>query len=309
MLKRLISIAPMLGLTDRHYRFLARLLTKNTLLYTEMFMANALLHGNKNLLLDYNSIEHPLALQLCGNNPKELAQCVSIAADFGYDEVNLNVGCPSKRINKAKCGIYLMKQPELVRDCIIAMRCAANVPITVKTRVGDNYEELAEFINCVSSSGITVFIIHARKALFSKNHKKELIDSKLEWEIVHRIKRDFPKLTVVINGGISKLEQISQQLKLVDGVMIGQAAYKDLYFLTKFDQFYDNNHINPTRTEILREMNEYIKFHKNLPLLHRINKHLGSLFKGQHGASKWRQSLASYRYDNINLLEIANTLK
>ncbi|MGB5064484.1 MAG: tRNA dihydrouridine(20/20a) synthase DusA, partial [Candidatus Competibacter sp.] len=221
----------MLDWTDRHCRYFLRLLTRHTLLYTEMVTTGAILRGDRGRHLAHDPAEHPLALQLGGSDPAELARCARIAADWGYDEVNLNIGCPSDRVQSGRFGACLMAEPDLVAECVAAMRAAADLPVTVKTRIGiderDSYEELADFVRRVAAGGYTIFIVHARKAWLSGLSPKENREiPPLRYEVVHRLKQDFPELTVVLNGGLTTLQQAAEQLRQVDGVMIGRSAYE-----------------------------------------------------------------------------------
>jgi tRNA-dihydrouridine synthase A len=299
MLDRLISVAPMLDWTDRHYRFFLRLLTRHTLLYTEMVTTGAVLRGDRERLLGYDPAEHPLALQLGGSEPGELARCAGIAAEFGYDEVNLNVGCPSDRVQSGRFGACLMAEPDLVAECVAAMRAAVNLPVTVKTRIGidgrDSYEELVDFVARVATGGCEVFVIHARKAWLNGLSPKENRQiPPLRYEIVHRIKRDFPGLTVVLNGGLTDLDQVAEQLRQVDGVMIGRAAYENPYLLAGVDRrFFGSSAPPSSRHQVIRAFLPYVEaqLRQGTPL-HCMTRHILGLFQGVPGARAWRRHLS-----------------
>jgi tRNA-dihydrouridine synthase A len=289
----------MLDWTDRHYRFFLRLLTRHTLLYTEMVTTGAVLRGDRARLLGYDPAEHPLALQLGGSEPGELARCAGIAAEFGYDEVNLNVGCPSDRVQSGRFGACLMAEPDLVAECVAAMRAAVNLPVTVKTRIGidgrDSYEELVDFVARVAMGGCEVFVIHARKAWLNGLSPKENRQiPPLRYEIVHRIKRDFPGLTVVLNGGLTDLDQVAEQLRQVDGVMIGRAAYENPYLLVGVDRrFFGSSAPPSSRHQVIRAFLPYVEaqLRQGTPL-HCMTRHILGLFQGVPGARAWRRHLS-----------------
>ncbi|MCB1921542.1 MAG: tRNA dihydrouridine(20/20a) synthase DusA [Candidatus Competibacteraceae bacterium] len=299
MLNRLISIAPMLDWTDRHCRFFLRLLSRRIVLYTEMATTGAVLHGDRQRILAYDPAEHPLTLQLGGSDPDDLAQCARIAADWGYDEVNLNVGCPSDRVQSGRFGACLMAEPALVAECVAAMRAAVELPITVKTRIGidgrDSYEELADFISQIATGGCQVFIIHARKAWLqglSPRENREI--PPLRYGVVHRLKQDFPGLTIVLNGGLRTLDQVAEQLRQVDGVMIGRAAYENPYWLAGVDaRFFGSDAPPPSRHQIIEALLPYIgeQLRQGTPL-HCITRHILGLFHGVPGARAWRRTLS-----------------
>lgn len=239
-LDRTFSIAPMLDWTDRHYRYFARLMSAKALLYTEMVTTGAILHGRGDYLA-YNQEEHPLALQLGGSNPQDLARCAKLAAERGYDEVNLNVGCPSDRVQNGRFGACLMAEPELVAECVDAMKQVVDIPVTVKTRIGideqDSYEFLTYFIDIVNAKGCTDFTIHARKAWLQGLSPKENREiPPLDYERVYQLKRDYPVLNISINGGVTTLEQAQGHLAQLDGVMMGREAYQNPYILARVDQ-------------------------------------------------------------------------
>lgn len=299
MLDRLIAVAPMLDWTDRHYRYFIRLLSRHTLLYTEMVTTGAILRGDRQRLLAHDPTEHPLALQLGGSDPAELARCARIATDWGYDEINLNVGCPSDRVQSGRFGACLMAEPDLVAACVAAMRVATDLPVTVKTRIGiderDSYQELADFVLRVAAGGCTVFIVHARKAWLSGLSPKENREiPPLRHEVVHRLKRDFPELTIVLNGGLTTLEQVTEQLRQMDGVMIGRAAYENPYLLADVDRrFFGSSTSPPNRHQVVRALLPYLedRLRAGTPLQCMTRPILG-LFQGIPGARAWRRVLS-----------------
>ena len=299
MLRRLIAVAPMLDWTDRHCRYFLRLLTRHTLLYTEMLTTAAALRGDREDLLAHDPAEHPLALQLGGSDPTELAQCARIATDWGYDEINLNVGCPSDRVQSGRFGACLMAEPDRVAECVAAMRTVTKLPVTVKTRIGiderDSYEDLADFIRQVAAGGCTVFIVHARKAwLHGLSPKENREIPPLRYEIVHQLKRDFPQLTIILNGGLVNLNQVAEQLSQVDGVMIGRAAYENPYLLAEVDsRFFGSSVPPPCRHQVVRSFLPYIaaRLQEGIPL-HCMTRHILGLFQGIPGARAWRRTLS-----------------
>jgi len=240
-LDRRLSVAPMLDWTDRYCRYFLRLISHRTLLYTEMVTTGAIIHGERDRFLRFDSAEHPLALQLGGSEPDELATCARLGADYGYDEINLNVGCPSDRVQSGRFGACLMATPAVVAAGVAAMRGAVDVPVTVKHRIGiderDSYAELCDFIGTVAEAGCTTFIVHARKAwLQGLSPKQNREVPPLRYELVHQLKHDFPDLAFVINGGFKTLAQVSEQLQQVDGVMIGREVYSNPWLLAEADR-------------------------------------------------------------------------
>ena len=257
----LVSIAPMMDWTDKHCRYFYRLISKNVQLYTEMITTKAILRGDKNRLLDFNAIENPLVLQLGGSDPKEMAACALIAQDWGYDEVNINVGCPSDRVLSGSFGACLMKEPNLVAQCVESMTDKCEIPVTVKHRIGiddmESYDELSDFVFQISNKGCQHFIVHARKAWLkglSPKDNREI--PPLKYDYVYRLKSEKPELTVVINGGIKTIETAKQQLEHVDGVMIGREAYYNPYILACVDQdiYQDAKATLKSRQEIVHQM-------------------------------------------------------
>ncbi len=293
-----LSVAPMLDLTDRHARYLMRLLTRRTLLYTEMVTTGALLRGDAARHLDHDPAEHPLALQLGGSEPADLAACARLGARWGYDEINLNVGCPSPRVRSGAFGACLMNEPGTVADCVRAMADASPVPVTVKTRVGvdhrDSYEELAELVATVAEAGCRTFIVHARKAWLSGLSPAENRSvPPLRYDLVYRLKRDFPDLRVVLNGGVTSLASALGHLEHVDGVMIGRAAYEDCYLLSEADQvIFGEPGPGPSREEVVQAYLPYVEreLARGVPLA-RMTRHLFGLFHAQPGARAWRRHL------------------
>ena len=297
-MKKTVSVAPMMDCTDRHDRYFLRLISKNVKLYTEMIVANAIIRGDRDSILKFNFFEKPLALQIGGSVPKELAEAVKIAESFGYDEINLNLGCPSKKVQKNKFGACLMKEPNLVGDCINEMINACNIPITIKTRIGydhfEDYEYLKKFLTTIKESGSDTFIIHARRAILNKlTPKQNLNIPPLNYDFVYNIKQDFKNETVILNGGIDSTDKIKTHLKKVDGVMIGRAVYHSPYFLTEVEKEIFNNNNVPTRTEIMEQLIPYIqKETKNGTRLNQIMRHTIGLFHGQNGSGNWKRYLS-----------------
>lgn len=297
-LNRLISIAPMMDCTDRHFRFLVRLFSKHVLLYSEMVTANAVIHGNRERLLGFNPVEEPLALQLGGSDPATLAQASVIGEQWGYDEINLNVGCPSNRVQSGRFGVCLMKEPIKVYECVSAMQASVNVPVTVKCRIGvddmESYDHLCHFVSTVAESGCHSFAIHARKAwLNGLSPKQNRHIPPLKYDVVYQLKRDFPHLEIVINGGVKTHEEIRSHLEHVDGVMIGREAYGNPYWLSRFDQsYYGSSKKVVTRKEAALTYLDYVcqqvGVGANLSLL---TKHMLGLFQGVKGAKRWRHFL------------------
>ena len=293
------SIAPMLDWTDRHCRYFHRLLTSETLLYTEMVTTGAIIHG-KGDFLAYNQEEHPVALQLGGSNPQDLATCAKLAAERGYDEINLNVGCPSDRVQNGKFGAILMAEPQLVADCVAAMREVVDVPVTVKTRIGiddqDSYEFLTDFISTVSEKGgCDQFTIHARKAWLSGLSPKENREiPPLDYPRAYQLKKDFPHLTVAVNGGVKTLEETLAHLEHLDGVMVGREAYQNPYILAQVDQqLFGLDKPVKKRSQVVEEMYPYIELQLSQgAYLGHITRHMLGLFQNMPGARQWRRYIS-----------------
>ena len=302
-LSRRLSVAPMMDWTDRHERFFLRLVSRRVLLYTEMITAQAILHGDRARLLAFHPAEHPVALQLGGSDPAMLAEAARIGAATGYDEINLNVGCPSERVQTGRFGACLMLEPELVRDCVAAMRAAVAVPVTVKHRIGvdetDSYEALCRFVTTVAESGCTSFTVHARKAWLTGLSPKENREiPPLTYDTVYRLKNDFPQLEIILNGGVKTLADAEAHLAprdglALDGVMIGRAAYETPYMLAEADRrIFGEDTRAPTRREILTAFMAYVavELAAGSPLRH-MTRHILGLFQGVPGARAWRRIL------------------
>ncbi len=296
---RTFCTAPMMDWSDRHCRVFWRQLTRHSLLYTEMVTTGALIHGQRERFLQYSDVEHPIALQLGGSNPAELAQCAEYAQQWRYDEVNLNVGCPSDRVQNNMIGACLMAHPELVRDCLKAMKDACDIDVTVKHRIGidndDSYEQMRDFVGTVADSGVTTFIVHARKAILQGLSPKENREvPPLRYDDVFRLKRDFPDLEIIINGGISSHEQSAELLKEVDGVMLGREAYHNPGVLLDVDRLYYGSEMPATdKASALIGLKGYVEKHREsgAPLNH-ISRHILGLFNGQPGARQFRRYLS-----------------
>lgn len=298
-INRRISIAPMMDWTDPHCRYFLRLITKHTLLYTEMVTSAALIRGHAEYLLQYDPFEHPIALQLGGSDPQELAAAAQLGEQFGYDEINLNVGCPSERVRSGSFGACLMLEPKLVRDCVAAMQQAVNIPVTVKCRTGVNkimsYSFLKNFVQTVQEAGCNSFIIHARNAWLNGISPKENREiPPLRYDYVYRLKDELPELEIILNGGIKTHAQVAQHLDYVDGVMIGREAYHNPYWLAVIDHlFYGDSHPIATRQEIINAYLPYVQQQlQSGERLNTITRHILGLFHGQVGARHWRRYLS-----------------
>jgi len=293
------SVAPMLDWTDRHCRYFHRLLSEHALLYTEMVTTGAIIHGKADYLA-YNEEEHPLALQLGGSNPADLAHCAKLAQDRGYDEVNLNVGCPSDRVQNGRFGACLMGEAELVVQCVSAMREVVDIPVTVKTRIGideqDSYQFLTDFVGTVSEKGgCDDFTIHARKAWLSGLSPKENREiPPLDYPRVYQLKRDFPHLTMAVNGGVKTLAEIEAHLEHLDGAMVGREAYQNPYMMADLDQrLFGSNKPVKKRREVVEAMYPYIERQMaNGSYLNHISRHMLGLFQNMPGARQWRRHIS-----------------
>lgn len=301
LLNRRVCVAPMLDWSDKHCRYFHRLLSAHAVLYTEMVTTGALINGDRQRHLGFNQQEHPVALQLGGSSVQDLTDCSKMAEDYGYDEVNLNVGCPSDRVQNGRFGACLMAEPQLVADCISAMQVAVKIPVTVKSRIGidnqDSYEELAHFISTVAAGGCDTFIIHARKAWLSGLSPKQNREvPPLRYDVVQKIKQDFPQLEIIINGGITTLQQTEELLHSVDGVMIGREAYHNPYLLMDVDKMiYQQESSLKTRHEVALALIPYIQDQLAEGVrLHSITRHILGLFHGVSGARAWRRHLSVY---------------
>lgn len=294
-------VAPMLDWTDQHCRFFHRLISRHALLYTEMVTTGALIHGDRHRFLQFDEAEHPLALQLGGSNPKDLAMCAKMAENYGYDEVNLNVGCPSDRVQNGRFGACLMAEPKLVADCIAAMQHAVSIPVTVKSRIGiddrDSYEELVHFIATVANAGCKTFIVHARKAWLSGLSPKQNREiPPLRYDVVYQLKQDFPELELILNGGVTSLDQAEDVLKKVDGVMMGREIYQKPYLLAEVDsRLFGASNCPLSREQILSLLIPYIQRQLNTEVrLNSISRHILGLFHGRPGARGWRRYLSDH---------------
>ena len=297
-MNRKVCVAPMMDCTDRHERFFLRLISKNVLLYTEMIVSEAISRGDKKKLLAFNLNEKPLALQVGGSSAKLLAEAAKTGEDFGYDEINLNLGCPSRKVQKNKFGACLIKEPNLVADCLTEMMASCSIPVTVKTRIGyddvEDYESLKNFIKILKKTGVKTFIIHARKAMLGKfTPKQNLNIPPLKYDIVYRLKEDFPDEEIIINGGINSIYQIKNHLEKVDGVMIGRSVYHSPYFLAEIEREIFNNDNISSRKEIIENLIPYVKSEiKKGTRLNQIMRHTIGLFHGQTGANFWKRYLS-----------------
>lgn len=302
---RRISVAPMMDWTDRHCRVFHRHITRHTWLYTEMVTTGALLHGDVPRHLDFNEEEHPVALQLGGSEPADLAQSARLGQQWGYDEINLNCGCPSERVQKGAFGACLMAEPQLVADCVKGMRDAVTIDVTVKHRIGidavDSYEFVRDFVGTVAAAGCTTFIVHARSAILKGLSPKENREiPPLRYEAAYRLKRDFPQLEIIVNGGIKTLAEIDAHLQQVDGVMLGREAYHNPYLMAAFDARYYGDGAPPkSRAEVLQALLPYIEMQLRRarqagvgPKLNSITRHMLGLMTGMPGARLFRQTLS-----------------
>lgn len=305
----------MLDWTDTHCRYFHRLLTKRAVLYTEMVTTGALLHGQTERYLSFNQAEHPLALQLGGSEPKEMAQCAALAADFGYDEVNINVGCPSERVQKGAFGACLMAEPQLIADCVAAMQAKVAIPVTVKNRIGiddqEDYEGLHNFVSTVAEAGCQTFIIHARKAWLKGLSPKENREiPPLRYQLVYQLKQAFPQLEIIINGGITSLEACQVHLQSVDGVMVGREAYHNPWILAEVDSVIYGESTSPLdRYAVLEQLLIYVEQQQAQGVrVSHIGRHSLGLFQGLPGAKQWRRHLSEQMHRpeaNLNLFKQA----
>ncbi|MUH72894.1 tRNA dihydrouridine(20/20a) synthase DusA [Psychrosphaera haliotis] len=297
-LDRRFCVAPMLDWTDRHCRYFYRTMSKHSVLYTEMVTTGAIIHG-KNDFLKFNTEEQPVALQLGGSDPEALAHCAKLAEERGYDEVNLNVGCPSDRVQNGMFGACLMAKPELVAECVAAMKAVTTIPITVKSRIGiddqDSFEFLLDFVTKVKVAGCETFIIHARKAWLTGLSPKENRDiPPLDYDRVYKIKEMFPELEIIINGGVKTLDESLEHLKHVDGVMMGREVYQNPYIMADVDDvIYQDNHEKISRSGVLEKMSDYITKHEiNEGRAWHVLRHMMGLYLGLPGAKIWRRYLS-----------------
>ena len=298
-INRTFTVAPMLDWTDRHCRYFMRLLSRHAVLYTEMITTGALIHGPREQLLRFDPAEQPVAIQLGGSDPADLAQCAKMAEDEGYSEINLNVGCPSDRVQSGRFGACLMAEPQLVADCMAAMINAVDIPVTIKSRIGidrnDSLDELTKFVETVKQSGTVTFIIHARKAWLDGLSPKENRDiPPLHYDRVYKIKEIFPDLEIIINGGIQTLEDAQTHLKHVDGVMLGREMYHNPYLLSQVDaMFYDDVSAAPSREDVIASLAPYVERHiTDGGRLQHISRHIIGLFQAVPGAKIWRRHIS-----------------
>lgn len=313
-LDRRLAVAPMLDWTDRHCRYFLRLISRRTLLYTEMVTTGALIHGDRPRHLDFDPAEHPVALQLGGSDPRDMALCARLGASWGYDEININCGCPSDRVQNGRFGACLMAEPGLVADCVSAMKSVVEIPVTVKSRIGiderDSYGELVEFVGRVAEAGCDALIVHARKAWLqglSPRENREIPPLRHAW--VERLKADFPSLCVVINGGIRTLDAALGFLDRLDGVMIGREAYQNPWMLAEADALvFGEPTQTPSREEVLDRFLSYVAqgLARRVPLS-AMTRHILGLVQGQPGARAWRRHLSENAHRAGAGLEVLRT--
>ncbi|MDB5897368.1 MAG: putative tRNA-dihydrouridine synthase [Ramlibacter sp.] len=298
-----MSVAPMMDWTDRHCRYFHRLLTRRTRLYTEMVTTGALLHGDVPRHLDFDETEHPLALQLGGSEPADLARCATLGAQWGYDEINLNCGCPSERVQRGAFGACLMAEPQLVADCVKAMVDAVQVPVTVKHRIGidkvESYAFVRDFVGRVAEAGCGVFMVHARNAWLKGLSPKENREvPPLRYELVHQLKREFPQLVIGINGGFTTDAMVRTELEVLDGVMVGREAYHHPWWLARWDElFYGDPPSTLTREQVEEQMVAYMEREheaRGTPW-HSVARHMMGLYNGLPGARRWRQVWSDHK--------------
>jgi tRNA-dihydrouridine synthase A len=297
-INRKISVAPMMDCTDRHDRFFLRLMSKNVMLYSEMVATKSAIHGDRKKILSYSPEEKPLALQVGGSDKKELSEVAKIAEDMGYDEININLGCPSKKVQKNKFGACLMKEPDLVSECINEMINSCKIPVTAKTRIGyddiEDFEYLNNFINKMKVAGCKTFILHARKAILKGlSPKQNLNIPKLNYSMVYQLKKENPGLEIIINGGISKIEDVKNHLNFCDGVMIGRSIYQNPYSLIEIEKEIFNTKKLPSREGVAEKLLEYLE--KEVKLGTKVNhimRHTVGLYHGQIGSKAWKRYLS-----------------
>ncbi len=297
-INRKIAVAPMMDCTDRHDRYFLRLISKNVMLYSEMVATKSAIHGDRKKILGFRPEEKPVALQVGGSEKKDLSEVAKIAEDFGYDEININLGCPSKKVQKNSFGACLMKEPDLVAECISEMINACKIPVTAKTRIGfddvENFEYLNNFVNKIKSTGCKTIILHARKAILKGlTPKQNLNIPKLNYDMVYQIKKENPELEVIINGGVTKIDEIKNHLNKCDGVMIGRAIYQNPYFLTEIEKNIFNNSQILTRETIAKQILEYLEEEVKLGTkVNHVMRHTVGLYHGQPGSKNWKRYLS-----------------
>jgi len=297
-MKKTVSVAPMMDCTDRHDRYFLRLISRNVMLYSEMIATKSAINGDRKKILSFSPEEKPLALQVGGSDKRELAKVAQIAEEMNYDEININLGCPSKKVQKNKFGACLMKEPDLVAECINEMVNSCNIPVTAKTRIGfddtENFNYLNKFILKMKEAGCKKFILHARKAILKGlSPKQNLNVPKLNYEMVYKIKEENPDLEIIINGGISKTEEIEKHLRFCDGVMIGRSIYQNPYFLVDIEKEIFKVKNNPSREKVAEKLLQYLE--KEVKLGTKVNhvmRHTVGLYHGQIGSKKWKQYLS-----------------
>ena len=312
MNEKILSVAPMMDWTDTHCRYFMRLLDPNIKLYTEMITADALYHGDSNRFLKFHNSEHPIALQIGGNDPTKMMLAAKKGEDAGYDEININVGCPSDRVVSGSFGACLMAYPDIIAECILSIKDVVTVPVTVKTRIGiddlDSFDFLYDFIQRVSESGCNAFIVHARKAILKGLSPKEnRTIPALNYERAYELKKHNSALTIILNGGIDSIEACKKHLQVVDGVMIGRKAYQDPWFITKLgNEVLGNDLLELNRVDVIQEMHSYVENQTKIGIsANKITRHMIGLFHGQPGARAWRRLLSQPNFSNKNILKQA----
>lgn len=317
---RRLSVAPMLDWTDRHCRYFHRHLTRHTWLYTEMVTTGSVIHGDAPRQLDFNEAEHPVALQLGGSEPDELAKCAKMGEQWGYDEININCGCPSERVQRGAFGASLMSEPRLVADCVKAMRDVVDIDVTVKHRIGiddvESYDFVRDFVGTIAEAGCTTFIVHARNAILKGLSPKENREiPPLKYAYAYQLKKDFPQLEIIINGGIRTLEEIDEHLQHLDGVMVGREAYHNPWLLTAFDErYYGEAAFDKTRLQVIEAMLPYIaaQVATGGPRMNSIVRHMLGIMMGLRGAREFRQKMSDAKVLACNdpdlLLQAARAL-
>ena len=297
-----VSIAPMMDWTDTHCRYFMRLLSPSALLYTEMVTAAAIVHGDSDRFLRFNAEEHPIALQLGGSDPGWMAEATAQAASYDYDEININVGCPSYRVQSGQFGACLMASPDVVAECVVAMRKETDIPVTVKSRIGiderNDYAFLRSFIEPVAAAGCRRFVVHARTAILEGLSPKEnRTVPPLNYERVYQLKRDYPELEIIINGGLASIEQVDEVLKFVDGAMIGRQAYHQPYFLAELERHFDPQWAMPSRGQVVEKMVPYVDRQlASGTSLNSVTRHMLGLFAGRPGARAWRRYISEHAH-------------
>ena len=312
MNEKILSVAPMMDWTDTHCRYFMRLLDPNIKLYTEMITADALCHGDSDQFLKFHNSEHPVALQIGGNDSAKMMLAAKKGENAGYDEININVGCPSDRVVSGSFGACLMANPDIIAECVLSIKDVVTVPVTVKTRIGiddlDSFDFLYDFIHRVSESGCNAFIVHARKAILKGLSPKEnRTIPALNYERVYELKKHNSALTIILNGGIDSIEACKKHLQVVDGVMIGRKAYQDPWFITKLgNEVLGNDLLELNRVDVIEEMHSYVENQAKIGIsVNKITRHMIGLFHGKPGARAWRRLLSQPNFSNKNILNQA----